>query len=73
VTLLWAVPVVAAALATLLVVTRARSLEDEAVGLAHDAARLHDIRSPLASVRAAARETDELVAAFRQQHPLDDA
>ena len=72
-TLLWAVPVVAAALATLLVVTRARSLEDEAVGLAHDTARLRDIHSPLVSVRAAARETDVLVAAFRQRHPLDDA
>ena len=70
-TLLWAVPVVAAAVATLLVVARARTLEGEVVGLAHGVRRLRDIRAPLAAVRATAGETAELVAAFRRQHPVD--
>ncbi len=72
-TLLWAVPVVAAAAATLLVVARARTLEDEVVGLVHDVRRLRDLREPLGAVRATAGETAELVAAFRRQHPVDGA
>jgi hypothetical protein len=71
VTLLWAVPVVAAAVATLLVVARARMVEDEAVGLARDVRRLREIRAPLGAIRATALETDGLVANFRGRHPLD--
>lgn len=69
VSLLWAVPVVAAAVATLLLVSRARALEDGAAGVAREVRRLQDIRAPLAAVRETAGETDEVVRAFRQRHP----
>jgi hypothetical protein len=72
VTLLWSVPVVAAAVATLLVVARARAIEDEVAGLVDDVAQLAEIRRPLDAIRATAAETDEVVAAFRERHPLDD-
>jgi hypothetical protein len=71
VTLLWAVPVVAAAVATVLVAARSRALEDEVVGLVREVRRLRDIRAPLAAVRTAADETDDLVVAFRAQHPIE--
>lgn len=67
-TLLWAVPVVAAAVATVLVAARARAIEDEAVALAREVSRLRDVRSPLAALRSATHETDGVVAAFRQRH-----
>jgi hypothetical protein len=73
VTLLWTVPVVAAAVATLLVVARARAIEDEVVGLVDDVRRLREVRPPLGAIRATAGETDEVVGAFRERHPLDDA
>lgn len=66
--LLWAVPVVAAAIATVLVVARARALEDAAVAVAAEVARLRELRRPLAAVREAAAETDEVVQAFRRHH-----
>jgi hypothetical protein len=69
VSLLWAVPVVAAAVATLLVAARARSIEDEAQALARSVAQLGDVRRPLAALRDVADETDELVEEFRRHHP----
>jgi hypothetical protein len=71
VTLVWAVPVVAAALATLVLLARARAVEDECVALAREVAALAEVRRPLAAVRDATAETDELVAAFRERHPVD--
>jgi hypothetical protein len=73
VTLVWAVPVVAAALATLVVVARARGVEDECVALAREVAALAELRRPLAAVRDATVETDEAVAAFRERHAADGA
>lgn len=70
--LIWSVPVLAAAVATLVVVARSRSLEDEASALADEVARLAEIRRPLSAVRAAAAETDDLVRNFRAAHPVDD-
>lgn len=67
-TLLWAVPVVAAAVATLLVVAHARPLEDEAVALVGAVRRLREVRAPLGAVRATVGETDAAVAAFRDRH-----
>ena len=72
-TLLWAVPVVAAAFATLLLAARARAVEDECVALAREATALAEVRRPLAAVRDATAETDELVAGFRERHHLEDA
>lgn len=71
-TLLWAVPVVAAAVCTLLVAARARTLEDEVVGLVADVRDLRGVREPLRGIRALTTETDALVAAFRDRHPFDD-
>ena len=71
-TLLWAVPVVAAAVGTLLVAARARTLEDEVVGLVADVRDLRAVRAPLATIRAMTAETDALVDAFRDRHRLDD-
>lgn len=71
-TLLWAVPVVAAAVGTLLVAARARSLEDEVVGLVADVRDLHALREPLRRIRGLTTETDTLVGAFRDRHAFDD-
>lgn len=70
-TLLWAVPVAAAAVATLLVVARGRALEDESARLAHEVRRLRGLRAPLVAIRTATAETDEVAAAFRDRHPFD--
>ena len=70
-TLLWAVPVVAAAVATLVVVAWARTLEDEVAGLVADVRDLRAVCEPLAGIRAMTDETDALVAGFRARHPLD--
>lgn len=67
-TLLWAVPVVAAAVATLLVVAHARPLEDEAVALVGAVRRLREVRAPLRAVRTTVDETDAAVAEFRDRH-----
>lgn len=72
-TLVWAVPVVAAAAATVLVVAWARPLEDAAVALAREMRGLRQVVRPLESVRAAMVETDEVVAGFRRSHVFDEA
>jgi hypothetical protein len=72
VTLLWAVPVVAAAVGTLLVAARARTLEDEVVGLVADVRELRAVREPLRKIRGLTTETDALVGAFRDRHAFDD-
>jgi cytochrome c-type biogenesis protein CcmH/NrfF len=72
VTLVWAVPVVAAAVATVLVVASARRLEAEVSGVVAAVRRLRDVAGPLAAVREATAETDELAGAFRRRHALDD-
>lgn len=69
--LLWAAPVLAAAVATVLVVARGRAIEDESAALAREVGRLREVRDPLAAVRTAAAETGEVVAAFRDRHALD--
>lgn len=71
-TLLWAVPVVAAAAATVLVVAWVRPLEDAAVALAREVRGLRQVGRPLGSVRAAMVETDEVVAGFRRNHAFDE-
>lgn len=71
-TLLWAVPVVAAAVGTLLVAARARSLEDEVVGLVADVRDLRVMREPLRTIRELTAETDALVEDFRDRHVFDD-
>lgn len=70
--LLWAVPVVAAAIATVIVVARARALEDAAVAVATEVARLRELHRPLAAVREATAETDDVVQAFRRRHAVDE-
>lgn len=71
-TLLWAVPVAAAAVATLVVAARSRAIEGEATALAHAVRGLRDVRAPLEAIRVTAAETDELVATFRGRHQVDD-
>lgn len=68
--LLWTVPVVAAALATGLVAARARALEDATVDLAIEIRRLRELRSHLAGVRAALRDTRERASELSRRHPL---
>jgi hypothetical protein len=70
VSLLWTVPVVAAALAAGMVGARARALEDATVDLAVEIGRLRDLRPRLAGVRAALRDTDERAAELSRRHPL---
>ncbi|HZA75611.1 MAG TPA: hypothetical protein VE623_04390 [Acidimicrobiales bacterium] len=66
--LLWTVPVVAAAVATGLVAARARALEDATVDLAHEVRRLRELRPRLAAVRSALCETENRTADFRRRH-----
>ncbi|MGH9227725.1 MAG: hypothetical protein ACRD07_03165 [Acidimicrobiales bacterium] len=68
--LLWTVPVVAAALATGLVAARARALEDASVGLAVEIRRLRELRPRLAAVRTGLQETGERAAELSRRHPL---
>jgi hypothetical protein len=72
VNLVWAVPVVAAAAATLFVVTYARSVEDEVRALAVEVSRLSALRPRLAALREAAAETDEVLDDFRDRHAASD-
>lgn len=67
---LWAVPVVAAAVATGLVVVRARALEDASVAVVHEVGRLAELPTRLVAVGAALQETSARAAAFRLRHPL---
>ena len=70
-TLLWAVPALAAAVAVICVLARARALEDAAADLAAEVGRLRRLRAQLAEVRRATADTDRLVYDFRDAHPLD--
>ena len=71
VSLVWCVPVVAAAMAAGLVLARVRALEGAAFGLWREVARLSEVRRPLAGLREATRETDALAEAFRARHAPD--
>ena len=68
VTLVWAVPVVAAAVATTLVALAARPLGDELAGLVDDVRLLRGLREPLARVRAATDDSEAIAAAYRRRH-----
>ena len=70
-TLVWAVPALAAAVAVVCVLARARALEDAAGELAAEVARLRRLREPLADVRRATADTDRLAADFRDAHARD--
>ncbi|HZM31630.1 MAG TPA: hypothetical protein VFB77_14130 [Acidimicrobiales bacterium] len=70
-TLVWAVPALAAAVAVVCVLVRARALEDATADLAAEVGRLRRLREPLDEVRRAAADTDRLAADFRDAHPLD--
>lgn len=61
-TLVWAVPVVAAVVAACVVVGRARAAEIEAAGLLVEIARLRDLRRPLRDVRRSLDDLDARVA-----------
>jgi hypothetical protein len=65
VTLLWTVPVLAAAAATALVAVAARAVGDELAGLARDVRRLGELRRSLAAVRAQAADGEALAVAHR--------
>jgi hypothetical protein len=66
--IVWAVPVVAAAVGGAIVAACARPFEDASTALAAEVARLRELRRPLASLRASAAETDARVEAFRRRH-----
>ena len=68
--LLWAVPVIAAAVTTALVALWARAVEDAAIELARELRRLSELRPRLADVRRAVDDTRVLAADFRTRHPL---
>ncbi|HEX6419548.1 MAG TPA: hypothetical protein VFZ77_13695 [Acidimicrobiales bacterium] len=70
-TLVWAAPVAAAAVASLLLAARGRALEDEAGQVAGAVRRLAELRRPLAAIRSATEETGTLAEAFGARHPLD--
>jgi hypothetical protein len=67
----WAVPVMAAALAMAWLLARARALEDAATGLAVEVRELRRLRAPLAGVRRATADTNALVTEFRAAHAPD--
>jgi len=71
VSLVWCVPVVAAAVAGGVLALSARALEDAARSLAHEVTRLGELRWQFAALRSSARETDRRVAAFRDRHPVE--
>jgi hypothetical protein len=71
VSLLWCIPVVAAAVAAGLVAAHARPMEDAGRELAESVARLGELRWRLAQLRVSARETDARVATFRGRHGAD--
>lgn len=64
--LLWAVPVLAATVATALVALAARPIGDELGGLAHDLGRLGELRARLAAVRAEVGDSEIRDAVRRQ-------
>lgn len=71
-TLLWAVPVVAAAVAATIMAVGARPIGDELSGLVRDARRLRELRAPLEAVRAQVRDSEALGVAYRNRHARDD-
>ncbi|HEY8526134.1 MAG TPA: hypothetical protein VIL48_14280 [Acidimicrobiales bacterium] len=72
--LVWCVPVVAAAVAAGLVLARVRALEEAAFGLRAEVALLATtLRRPLRRLREGAVEIDATVAEFRARHTLDGA
>ncbi|HET6920379.1 MAG TPA: hypothetical protein VFI46_13065 [Jiangellaceae bacterium] len=68
--LLWTVPVVAAALGTGLVAARARALEDASVDLAIEIRRLRELQPRLVGVRTGLQETRERATELSRRHPL---
>lgn len=68
VSLVWAVPVVAAVTATLVVAMAAGPLADEVAGLRDAARGLSRLRPPLAAVRAQVAEAADLGEALRRRH-----
>jgi hypothetical protein len=72
VTLLWAVPALAAVAAVVVVAARARALEQAAADLAGEVRRLRRLRGPLAGIRRATADTDALVEDFRAAHAADE-
>jgi hypothetical protein len=70
VSLIWSVPVVAAALAIGLVAARARALEDATVDLASEVRRLRELQPRLAALRAGFQETGERATELSRRHPL---
>jgi hypothetical protein len=73
VSLLWTVPVVAAALATGLVAARARALEDATMDLAIEVRRLRELQPRLAAVQAGLEGARERAAELTRRHPLAPA
>jgi hypothetical protein len=72
VSVLWAVPVVCAAVAIAIVAARARAVEDAAAELASEVRRLPEVRRPLAGVRRSLGGTSDLATDFARRHPLDE-
>jgi hypothetical protein len=72
VTLLWAVPALAAVAAVVVVAARARALEQAAADLAGEVRRLRRLRGPLAGIRRSTADTDALVEDFRAAHTGDE-
>lgn len=70
VTLVWAVPVVAAAAAAAIVASTARPLEDELHALGESLRALRDVRHRLAVVRTEVAESDALAAGFDRRHAV---
>ncbi len=68
--LVWCVPVVAAAVAAGLVAGFARPLEDAGRELADAVARLTELRWRFAQLRVTGREADARVTTFRERHAL---
>jgi hypothetical protein len=68
--LVWSVPVVAAAVGAALVLSRVRALEEAAFALRREVALLASLRRPLRRLREATDETDVVVAAFRARHQM---
>jgi uncharacterized protein involved in exopolysaccharide biosynthesis len=68
VSLVWCVPVVAAAVAAGLVLARARPLDEASLELRREVAQLGRLRRPLARLRAASDDTEAIVEAFRARH-----
>ena len=68
-TLVWAVPVVAAAVATVLVAAAARPVGDELTALVDDGRSLRQLRESLDQVRGATDDSAALAASYRRRHP----